>query len=264
MWIMQSEERFNKETAVAWFRIFDYSLAEDDINKDMNSWSSAPSLPNPVVFLNASSYSGSGAWNDSSSHGRNATIEDGRAAKNAAGNGIVLDGRTSWTFPNIGVGNKWSLCVWYKNIGSFSPSCCILTQKYIPGKVNLSISNLNNDGSSMVVGYIGAGGPNVNGYAGGYVGGNNITSYLTNSKWVNIQATWDGTTMSTYINGSLVGSVSGQGNSSIDGGLPYRIGRRWDSAQYVTGEIGEVRIFGDVLSTSQVSILYNTTSTSYN
>jgi hypothetical protein len=39
MYIMQCVERFNKNAAVAWFRIFDYSMNEEDINKDMNnSW----------------------------------------------------------------------------------------------------------------------------------------------------------------------------------------------------------------------------------
>lgn len=37
MYIMQCVERFNKNAAVAWFRIFDYSMKEEDINKDMNN-----------------------------------------------------------------------------------------------------------------------------------------------------------------------------------------------------------------------------------
>lgn len=37
MYIMQCVERFNKNAAVAWFRIFDYVLKEEDINKDMNN-----------------------------------------------------------------------------------------------------------------------------------------------------------------------------------------------------------------------------------
>lgn len=37
MYIMQCVERFNKNAAVAWFRIFDYSLKEEDVNKDMNN-----------------------------------------------------------------------------------------------------------------------------------------------------------------------------------------------------------------------------------
>jgi hypothetical protein len=37
MYIMQCVERFNKNAAVAWFRIFDYSMKEEDITKDMNN-----------------------------------------------------------------------------------------------------------------------------------------------------------------------------------------------------------------------------------
>jgi hypothetical protein len=40
LYIMQCVERFNKNIAVAWFRMFDYVMAEKDIIKDMNNeWS---------------------------------------------------------------------------------------------------------------------------------------------------------------------------------------------------------------------------------
>ena len=37
LYIMQCVERFNKNAAVAWFRIFDYTMKDEDITKDMNN-----------------------------------------------------------------------------------------------------------------------------------------------------------------------------------------------------------------------------------
>jgi photosystem II stability/assembly factor-like uncharacterized protein len=208
------------------------------------------------VLLKAVDYSGSGAWHDESGYGRDATLENGTATKNAAGNGIVLNGSTGWTFPNVGVGNAWTASVWYKNLGSFPASSCILTQRIYNSLVGLSISNLNNDASYMGVGYIGSTGPG-NMLAAGYYGGTPIQSYLASKQWVNIQGTWDGRTIKTYINGALVGSVNCSGGTSVDNGLAYRIGRRWDGTDYMTGEIGEVRIYNYPLTAAEVLNDYN-------
>jgi len=220
-----------------------------------------PFLNNPptnklVILLKAINYSGSGDWLDESGNGNNATLEDGIISKNISSNGIILDGSTCWTFPNLAVENSWSVNVWYKNTGSIQASCCIITQKYT-GTVNLSISNLNNDSNEMVVGFIGSGSTgNSPPMGSNYYQGNDIISYITTGVWINIQGTWDGTNLNTYINGSLIGSLNLSGGTSIDNQSPYRIGRRWDSAVYMTGEIGEVRIYNYAISQTQVTTDY--------
>jgi hypothetical protein len=77
-------------------------------------------LPSSLITLVASTYSGSGTWLNSSQNSDivvGATLGGGSIAKNTAGNGIVLDGSTYWTFPNVLAGSIWSLLVWYKNTG---------------------------------------------------------------------------------------------------------------------------------------------------
>ena len=188
----------------------------------------------PTVFLQALGYSGSGTWYDKSPNGFNATLENGTAAKNTAGNGIVLNGSTNWTFSTISAGSKWSIAVWYKNTGNPVGSVpCILTQNYGPSAINITLGytpSLNVaffDGSSWRAG---------------------TTITFTNNVWTHVIGTWDGTTMSTYINGSLLGSTT-PGSASSDGGTAYRIGRRWDYPDYMVGEIGEVVIYKQLVLT---------------
>ena len=60
---------------------------------------------------------------------------------NKDNNGIVLNGATSWTFPEVKVGNSWTVNVWYKQTGEPSTYSAILSQIHPTGhpKINLSI-----------------------------------------------------------------------------------------------------------------------------
>jgi hypothetical protein len=68
--------------------------------------------------------------------------------------------------------------------------------------------------------------------------------------------------MNTYLNGNLLGTYI-PGSQSFDNTTAYRIGRRWDDPDYVTGQIGEVRIYGTPLNAAQVQHLYTTTAPTY-
>jgi hypothetical protein len=69
--------------------------------------------------------------------------------------------------------------------------------------------------------------------------------------------------MNTYINGSSIG-VTQPGQASNDNGNSYIIGARWDGGSFITGEIGEVSIYGYPLSQDQVTANYNSSSATYN
>lgn len=187
------------------------------------------------LLLKASNYT-SGIWLDESTNGHNASLEVGTAAKNAAGNGIVLNGSTSWTFPNLNLGNAWTLNVWYKGeLPAGNP--CILTQQYVDEKVNIFLG-------------VGAGSTTV---SGGFLNNNwwTGTPIILSNNWVNIQITWDGLYMTTYINGAFSGSRDMYA-PSIDNGMPYNIGCDWSNTDFMVGEIGEVRIYNTPLTQSQV------------
>lgn len=194
----------------------------------------------PTVSLIASTYSGSGTWYDSSPNGFNATIENGTAAKNGAGNGIVLNGSTNWIFNNITSTNVWTLCVWYKNTGSIvGTNPCIVTQIYTGGSpINICLGYGGNTGGLFYTGSRWGQGVNIS---------------ILYSTWTNYYITWDGTSLITYINGTSQGTTT-PGVSDPACTNQYRIGRRWDLADYMVGEIGEVIIFsGTAFSSTQVA-----------
>jgi hypothetical protein len=227
---------------IGYVSIYDATLSSLQVRGLYNSSSFNRSM---VLSLNAYSYPGSGAWNDDSGNANNATLEEGTIAKNAAGDGIVFDGSTAWTFPDLGVSNTWSVEVWFKQTQApVMPNgyACILTQKYIDGPMAIIINYTNS--VNLEVGFF-----NVGFYAGS-------SFQLPMNIWTNIQATWDGSYIKTYINGSLIGSVA-PGISSMSGGNPYRIGRRWDGADYVVGELGSLSIYNYALTQSKVLELYS-------
>ena len=201
----------------------------------------------PSIYLIATQYSGTGAWIDNSPNARNATLENGTIAKNATGNGIVLNGSTNWIFNDVNVGNAWTLSVWYKNTGSIVGSNpCIVTQNYIGAQINICL------GFGAVQGF--------SYHVPPWYNGTSIT--ITNAAWTHYTGTWNGTTLTTYINGVFVGSTTPGGTSS-SAGSQYRIGRRWDNPDYMVGEIGEVRIYPIAISAEQVATDYNYTSRFY-
>ena len=232
-----------------------YSVIVTAVNAAGSTSSSSLSVstfPNSLVSLRASSYSGSGTWNDESGNGKNATIASGTIAKNEAGNGIVLNGSTHWTFPNIAAGNSWTVSVWV-NLAS-NPSgnwAAVVTQILVPqgstlSKGNLTICRSQTLTNGMVIMFI------INGSS--FNVGTSFT-YTLNT-WIHMVGTWDGTNMKTYINGTLRGSTT-PGGTAVDSGGAYIIGRDWGgNNSYIQGEIGEVTIFNTPLSATQVSQIY--------
>jgi sugar lactone lactonase YvrE len=214
--------------------------------------------PTVKVYLLASDYSGTGAWTDKSGNGKNATLLTGTISKTT--NSIVLNGTTAWKFSDVNVGNAWTASVWYKQTGTNGGNGYILTQGLYnsTNKVNLSIGRGNNSVANNNF--------NVFGF---YNQVNNQTSYprsinLDTNIWVNLQLTWNGTNLSLYRDGFLLQTVvsGGVSESSV---LDYHIGYRQDVGPqgFVTGEIGEVRIFNRPLTATEVYKTHCTNITAF-
>jgi hypothetical protein len=228
----------------------------NDVAASINSSTVSVSYQNSLrILLKAVDYSGSGTWNDQSGNSNNATKVDGTIAKNSAGNGIVLNGSTSWTFPNVMAGNAWSINVWFKQTGSQTAAgASIVTQIFDSDKVNLTIGDVQGLNNGTYNGGF---------YNSGWSIGTNIT--FTTNLWTNIQVTWDGTNLKTYKNTSLLGTTT-PGVSSVNSGLAYRIGRGWDDTTglgYVRGEIGEIRIYNYAITSTQVTSDYNSSVSTF-
>lgn len=197
----------------------------------------------------ANLYSGSGAWLDSSPNGRNATLENGTIARNAGGSGIVLDGATNWAFSDVNVGNAWTCEVWYKNTGAgVGTNPCIVTQIFVGNHININLGVGANTGFSY--------------HQGGVGWRQGTTISITNSAWTHYAGTWNGTTLTTYINGIQQGTTTPGGTASSSG-QNYRIGRRWDIADYMRGEIGEVRIYPTAITSNEVLTDYTYNASYY-
>jgi hypothetical protein len=216
---------------------------------------SAPTITNTVtlassleLFLQGSSWtvpSGS-VW--PATTGPNAGLEDGIAQNNGNANALYLNGSTAWTVPNLGSFPNFTVNVWWKDTGTINNGIpCIITEIFTGGSINFAI--LTNDGGVSYPNF-GCGFFN----AGWYLG----TQFtLPANTWINIQYTYDGTNIVTYINGAVVGTVSTGGVVAQGGGNQVRLGRRWDASDYVTGFLGEVRIYSSVLSPAEVLADYN-------
>ena len=212
-----------------------------------------PRIP-AQILLQAYSYSGFGSWLDQSGNGNNATLVTGSSSKNTAENGIVLDGSSYWSFPDIAANQHWTVSVWYKNTAPAETNGGIVTQSfsnYGGGMVNLYIQN--NGSNNFVGGFL------------TYTNIHNGTQFLINDGgWNYYQITWDNTNLNTYINGVLQSSVV-SGQTSLNLGQIYYIGRGYQNTNYfVTGEIGEVRIYDFALNQTQITRDYNNTVATYN
>ena len=194
----------------------------------------------PLLFLSASDYV-SGAWTDKT--GIPATLESGVAAVNLDGNGIILDGSTKWTFPNLSLDNAWTIEAWYKDNGTTQGQASIVSKKDI-GNTNVGpVLGFMQNGSIAGAFYV----LNDNWYQGTYAP---LQTTMTH-----YAVTWDGTNMITYVNNEQVGSVVLSG-TSFDNGQPFYIGSDWNGTSYINGELGELRIYNVALRTDQISSDY--------
>jgi hypothetical protein len=209
-----------------------------------------------LVNFTATTYSGSGAWSNAGALGANynATVEAGTPSKNGAGNGVVFNGATNFTFSNISVGNAWTAAVWAKRTGSNGSGACYLTQGFSGSAINMSIFTNNGGlaGSNQVAG----------GFFAGSAWRATTAQTLDLNTWYHLQYTWDGTRIRFYVNGTLTAS-NAPGIASSDAGLAYRIGRVWSGDTYIVGEIGQILIYNRAITAAEVAQNYAATSNVY-
>lgn len=213
-----------------------------------------------LVNFTATSYSGSGTWTNVGALGTNAnaTIESGTPSKNAAGNGVVLNGSTGFTFPDISLGNAWSVSIWVKHTSlPFSSAASWVTQIGVGGVINVMIY-----GNFSVVG--GNAGPSQ--ISGGFYNGTTLTNptalTITPNIWYHLTWTWNGSSLTFYISGVLSSAIT-SANVASSSGFNYRIGRSYDGSSYMTGEVGQALIYNRALTAAEVLQNYNATASTY-
>ena len=96
-----------------------------------------------------------------------------------------------------------------------------------------------------------SGRPAGGGIFGGSYGEAYGTSSLTANAWTHLAATYDGTTLRLFVNGTQVSSIARSGAIATSGG-PLTIGGDPIYPQYFSGRIDEVRIYNRARTATEI------------
>ena len=203
-------------------------------------------------------------WNDQSSYNNNATLY-GTIATASLSNGntvLSLDGVNDYIFPTNGFGdilNKgFTYEVWACPGTSSNGSLLLETGQpatdywndvqigFVSNKINVGLFDPNN-------------------FTPNYITGPTFSA----GTWYNIVITYDGTTLTEYINGVSVGSNTGvksnPTNTYLSLGRPgYATNYLGGANNYFKGYIGVWRIWDGPLKSSQILSNYNSLKSTYN
>jgi Concanavalin A-like lectin/glucanases superfamily/Bacterial Ig domain len=81
------------------------------------------------------------------------------------------------------------------------------------------------------------------------------TGSLPLNTWFHAAATYDGTRMRLYLNGTEVGSIAKSGSLSRGTNIPVNIGRSPSGTDYLRGAIDDVRIYTSTLTQAEIAAL---------
>jgi hypothetical protein len=205
-------------------------------------------------------------WNDMSGRKNNASTNNASAVNGALckaptfssdfGGFFTFNGTDHCYYtPYLGsqFTSAYTLEAWIRpSSGSITSGHQILSQMYDTGgeQISLVMGSLDVGNGKIYVGFYSG-----NGWR--YV---NVGITPVANTWMHIVGTYDGSTLKTYLNGTLLGSTT----YSLYGAINtkgYFIGKRWDGNYFYTGAIAEVRAYSLALSDTQVAS--NFTATKY-
>lgn len=85
--------------------------------------------------------------------------------------------------------------------------------------------------------------------------------FIQLGRWHHIVATYDGQTMSTWVDGKKVASTAKTGNVDIDSTINMNIGREQTGGQRYSGLMDDIRIYTRGMSAAEIQWLYDETRT---
>jgi hypothetical protein len=215
-------------------------------------WSSYPS---PVLYLDAgnpSSYPGSGStWTDIIG-GKTFNLINSPSYNSGNGGRIQFNplsnqyAQCSTSLPSI---NQWTVSAWHyytdENTGS---SPCIVSEVYTGGYINYILGNGSDTSPDLQTGF----------WAPGWILTENGYT-LTPNNWYYIVGTYDGNTLSLYVNNVLVESTGGLVYTPQSSNAGIYLMSRWDNTptELWGGYLSTVGIYDKPLTSNQVSTIWN-------
>jgi hypothetical protein len=237
----------------------------------------APAIVQSGLILNLdaanpASYAGTGnTWTNliSGNAVPNFTLAGGVYASNDGG---VIRFPSSGGFASSSTGfsslTAYTVEVWVKIAGTrgdYDPSVagntnytpCFFSEKYANGRINMvlaynarGLTGGTNNNSYRYEGAI---------YSNGWKNYQIATNYGSDiNNWVQISITYDGSKLTIYRNGVLLGTSSALSVGSLyASSTGYYIAHRWDQSDGVYGDYSSVNMYNRALSLSEITTNYN-------
>jgi hypothetical protein len=215
----------------------------------------------PVLYLDAgnpASYPTTGTtWTDLIG-GKQFNLINGPAYNSGNGGRIQFNpssgqyAQCNTSLPSL---NTWSINVWHYYTGqNTGTSPCIVSEIFTGGYINYILGNGSDTSPDLQTGFWAPGWKlTENGYT------------LTANNWYNIVGTYDGNTLSLYVNNTLVESTSGLVYTPQSSNSGIFLMSRWDNQpnELWGGYLSTVGIYDKSLTAGQISSIYNTTKSRY-
>jgi hypothetical protein len=212
------------------------------------------SYTGPVLYLDASnpaSYPGTGTtWYDISGNGNDVTmVNSGSIAWNNSSPVYFSTGANGWfnnpSGSNLPIGNaNYTLIIWVQLGPTWSGNGLMSIGSF--GTTNQS-NAFRTASTNVLLNYW---------WANDLVG----VSSESPTNWFNAVATYDGTTRSIWVNGTLVGSDTPVGHNVITSALQIA---KTGGNEFLNGNVGEVFVYDRGLTSVEILSIWNATKSRY-
>jgi hypothetical protein len=208
---------------------------------------------------NTKSYPSSGSvWYDSSGLANNGTLTNSPTFTSSSLGEISLNGTTQYAaFGNkFNYTNNITLCSWvYLTAYAAAGGDRTIMTKAESGAYFLSIQTSAGGGSAYFF---------WEGYMGGAYRALTGTTPVSLNKWYFVAATYDGSNLKLYLNGTLDGTLAYSGNFTITS-QPFCLGVNPGTTygSYFAGKIAHASVYDRALTFNEISQNYNATRTRF-
>jgi len=211
-------------------------------------------LTPPVLSLDAgnpASYPGAGGystWTDTIGS-MTFTLVNGPTYNSANGGYLQFNpgsGQYAASPTNLGTLAAWSIEAWhyYDGTNTASGPNIFTEYPYGGGTINLGLGSTNN-ASDLQTWW----------YGGGFQTTDPYT--LTPGNWYQIVGTFDGTTLTLYVNNTVVQTTNRPPGGAANPGIGYGLMTRWDPGGFWGGRLAIVNVYDSALTGTEVAQNFN-------